>query len=38
MYYKNGDKFEEVWKENKKEEERILFNENGNKKIENYLN
>ena len=38
MYYKNGDRFEGTWKKNKKEGEGILFLENGNREIENYLN
>ena len=38
MYYTNGDRFEGVWKNNRKEGEGILFHENGNKETENYLN
>ena len=38
MYYKNCDRFEVLWKDNNKEGEGILFHENGNKEIENYLN
>ena len=38
MYYTNGDRFEGVWKKNRKEGEGILFHENGNKETEYYLN